>query len=96
MEERKIPEKCCPEYVKTACRSDGQIYKPGEKWRSLTDNCVIETCVGPNITKRKEIEVCSTQCSPVRIFIIYSRYDFNNFAFIYSNRYIINIALVNF
>lgn len=68
VEERKIPEKCCPEYVKTACRSDGQIYKTGERWRSLADKCVIETCVGPNITKHKEIEVCSTQCAPVRIF----------------------------
>lgn len=68
VEERKIPEKCCPEYVKTACRSDGKIYKSGEKWKSLTDNCVIETCIGPNITKHKEIEVCSTQCALVSIF----------------------------
>ncbi|XP_070162344.1 hemocytin isoform X2 [Polyergus mexicanus] len=64
VEERKIPEKCCPEYIKTACRNDGQIYKIGERWRSLADNCVIETCVGPNVTKHKEIEVCSTQCAP--------------------------------
>ncbi|KAL0131073.1 hypothetical protein PUN28_002574 [Cardiocondyla obscurior] len=64
IETRKILGKCCPEIVKVACRNDKEIYKPGETWKSLTDNCVIETCVnGPNITKRKEIEVCSKQCA---------------------------------
>ncbi|XP_026826604.1 hemocytin isoform X2 [Ooceraea biroi] len=65
IEERKIPGKCCPEFVKTACRSDEKLYKSGEKWKSLKDNCITETCViGPNITKHKEeVEVCSKQCA---------------------------------
>ncbi|XP_071561739.1 hemocytin [Temnothorax nylanderi] len=64
IEARKIPGRCCPEIVKTSCRNDGKLYKPGETWKSLTDSCVIETCVGgPNITKRKEVEVCSKQCA---------------------------------
>ena len=69
IEVSKIPGRCCPEIVKTACRNDGKLYKPGETWKSLTDSCVIETCVdGPNITKHKEIEVCSKQCTQVRTF----------------------------
>lgn len=69
IEARKIPERCCPEIIKTACRNDEKLYKPGETWKSLTDSCVIETCVdGPNITKRKEVEVCSKQCAQVRTF----------------------------
>lgn len=64
IEARKIPGRCCPEIVKTACRSDGKLYKPGETWKSLTDSCVIETCIdGTNISKRKEVEVCSQQCA---------------------------------
>lgn len=69
IETRKIPGKCCPEIVKTACRSDGKLYKPGEKWISLTDSCITETCVaGPNVTKHTEVEVCTKQCAQVKMF----------------------------
>lgn len=69
IEIRKIPDKCCPEIVKTACRSNGKLYKPEEKWKSLTDSCVTETCTtGPNITKHREVEVCLKQCAQVKMF----------------------------
>lgn len=68
IEAQKISGKCCPEIVKTACRYEGKLYKPREKWKSLKDSCITETCVnGPNITKHKEVEVCSKQCAQVRI-----------------------------
>ena len=91
IEAHKIPGRCCPEIVKTACRNDGKLYKPGEIWKSLTDSCVIETCVdGPNITKRIEVEVCSKQCAQVRKFYYtYLRLS----VFIYS-KYLINIVLI--
>ncbi|KAL6266408.1 hypothetical protein P5V15_003260 [Pogonomyrmex californicus] len=64
IEQRKIPGRCCPEIIKTACRSDGKLYKPGESWTSFADNCVVETCVdGPNITKHRKVETCSKQCA---------------------------------
>lgn len=67
---RRISGKCCPEIVKTACRNDGRLYKPGEKWRSLADSCITETCViGPNITKHKEVEVCVKDCAEVLILL---------------------------
>lgn len=92
IEARKIPGKCCPEIVKTACRSDGKLYKPGETWKSLTDSCVIETCVsGPNITKHKEVEVCSKQCAQVRTL-----YYMHLSAFIIFKMFYYNIALINF
>jgi len=70
-ETRQIPGKCCPEIVKTACRNDGKLYKPGEKWRSSTDSCIIETCVaGPNITKHTEVEMCTKQCTQVRMLYL--------------------------
>lgn len=77
IEMRKIPGQCCPEVVKTACRSDGKLYKPGEKWRSLTNSCIVETCVaGPNMTKHTEIEVCAKQCAQVKNFILLCIYKF--------------------
>jgi len=69
IEARKIPGKCCPEIIKIACRNGEMLYKPGDKWKSLENNCVTETCViDSNITKHKEVEVCSKQCAQVRIF----------------------------
>ncbi|EFN85665.1 Hemocytin [Harpegnathos saltator] len=64
VETRKVRGECCPEIVKTACRSNGKIYQPGQKWKSLVNSCVTETCTtGPNITKHKETEVCLKQCA---------------------------------
>lgn len=90
LEFRKVSEKCCPEIVKTACRSNGMLYKPGEKWKSLTDSCVTEICTkSPNITKHREVEMCSEQCARVRIF-----YHALSGMLSYIKR-IINIILVN-
>lgn len=91
VEARKIPGRCCPEIVKTACRNDGKLYKPGETWKSLTDSCIIETCVdGPNITKRKEVEVCSKQCAQVRT-LYHMHLHLNVFIHL---RYFINTILI--
>ncbi|KAG7205161.1 hypothetical protein KM043_018256 [Ampulex compressa] len=63
LEKRLIPHHCCPEIVKTACRYRGQIYQPGQRWKSLSNSCVTEICVLEfNVTKQREVEVCSKEC----------------------------------
>lgn len=64
IERQHIPGQCCPDFVKTGCRHNNQVYKPGEKWKSTVDNCITEFCVlDYNVTKSKEVEVCSTKCA---------------------------------
>ncbi|KAK2585761.1 hypothetical protein KPH14_010370 [Odynerus spinipes] len=64
IEKQYIPYKCCPNIIKTACRHNGYIYAPGEKWKHSNDNCITEVCIlGTNgLTKQQEIETCSQEC----------------------------------
>ncbi|XP_043682227.1 hemocytin isoform X2 [Vespula pensylvanica] len=64
IERYSVPYKCCPDIVKTACRHNDQIYKPGEKWKHSNNNCITEICVlGTNgLTKQQEIETCLKEC----------------------------------
>lgn len=69
IEKQYIPGQCCPKFIKTGCRHNGIIYKPGEKWKSVDDKCATEICaLESNITKYKEIEVCNKNCTPGWIY----------------------------
>lgn len=69
IEKQYIPGHCCPKFIKTGCRHNGIIYKPGEKWKSVDDKCATEICaLESNITKYKEIEVCNKNCTPGWIY----------------------------
>ncbi|XP_043259225.1 hemocytin isoform X1 [Colletes gigas] len=64
IEKQYTPGQCCPQFVKTGCRYYDKVYKPGESWKSMSDNCVTELCVlDSNVTKHKEVEVCSKNCA---------------------------------
>lgn len=64
IEKQYVPGQCCPQFVKTGCRYSDTVYKPGEKWKSMVDNCVTEFCVlDLNVTKYKQVEVCSKKCA---------------------------------
>ncbi|KOX75564.1 Hemocytin [Melipona quadrifasciata] len=46
-----------------ACRHNGTVYRPGEKWKSLDDKCTMEVCVfDDTVTKYKDTEVCNKNC----------------------------------
>ena len=63
IEKRNITGQCCPQFVKVACRHNGTVYRPGEKWKSLDDKCVTEVCVlDDTVTKSKDTEVCNKNC----------------------------------
>nr|XP_034190302.1 hemocytin [Osmia lignaria] len=64
IQKQYIPGQCCPQFVKTGCRYNDIIYKPGDKWKSTEDNCVTEVCaLDSNGTKYKEVESCAKKCS---------------------------------
>ncbi|XP_031828807.2 hemolectin [Nomia melanderi] len=63
VEKLYVEKQCCPEFVKTGCRYNNEVHKPGEKWKSLENNCITESCVlNSTVTKYKEVEVCSKKC----------------------------------
>ncbi|XP_026667953.1 hemocytin isoform X2 [Ceratina calcarata] len=64
IEKRYIPGKCCPELVRTGCRYNGTVYKPGEKWKHLDDKCVTEVCVLENYAATiYHVETCNKECA---------------------------------
>lgn len=64
IEVREVPGECCPEIVRTACRSNGKLYKPGDKWISANDSCVTEFCMDGDYgaAKKQETKTCTKQC----------------------------------
>ncbi|XP_046603352.1 hemocytin isoform X1 [Neodiprion virginianus] len=65
IEIRPVSGKCCSEFIKTGCRYNGTVHKPGEKWISSNDVCLTEMCISTveGIVKKRERTTCNKQCT---------------------------------